>query len=99
MRQILAAGAALLLCTSVRAQQRESWKYWHDFLLGDARDLLMESCATGRKANSRGFSIFTAHMNNLAIQASMRKGNSLMAAEAMVAGKAAAMGRVCPNVW
>ena len=99
MRRILAAGAALLLCTSVRAQQGNSWLYWKDFLLGPARDLLMESCATGRQANANGISIFSPRLRKKTVQSHIKGGRSLIEAEAMVAGEAAAMGRVCPNVW
>ena len=89
---------ALLVGAPVMAQKSD-YRYWRDFLLGPAVDLLMERCATGRKSNAYGMTIFSERLREIAVRAFLKDGWSLIEANAMVAGEAAAMRQVCPNVW
>ena len=89
---------ALLVATPVMAQQSD-YRYFRDFLLGPAVDLLKEKCATGMKSNAYGMTIFSQRLREIAVRAFLKDGRSLIEANAMVAGEAAAMRQVCPNVW
>lgn len=77
----------------------QSWQADKAYFLGEGRSTLMTDCDIGRKINSLGFSKWDqAKVENLKSRLRAR-GSSASRVDALLAGQAAAMAEVCPDVW
>lgn len=90
---------ALLVGAPVMAQQQNDYRYWRDQFLGPGRNILMELCADGRKANRQGISYWDYRDQQAIREAALKRGRPPALIEAYEAGKASAMNNSCPNVW
>jgi len=66
--------------------------------MGSLRDLLIQECAKGKKYNREGIFYWDPVFERITNNRQLREGISLKQIQAMSAGKAAAMGIVCPEV-
>jgi len=78
---------------SISNEPKATWEGAKAYLLGPGRHELMEICDMGRQLNSLGQSAYSEQA-----QSGVRKLYSASNADAYLAGRAAAMAVVCPEV-
>ena len=95
---LLASSAALALPSASFSQTNSDVEYWRRYGLGPGRYSLMQICNAGRKINRVGDSLFDPRWRPSRSGIAGARNMSDYEFESFLAGQAAAMFEVCPDV-